>query len=145
MIEPWYRRYAWVVFVLVGLSGLIPGIQLSISPMSGLGFLEGFGYPIPGPLLDDPEAASFIAFLLRWTGLMVIGVDLMTVVIAATAFREGKQWAWLLFWYWPALFLAHFFMYEGPFRYAQLLWVALTAGALVLTFRRSRPVPPSAT
>jgi hypothetical protein len=25
--EPWYRKYAWLLFALVGLSGLIPGIR----------------------------------------------------------------------------------------------------------------------
>lgn len=58
----------------------------------------------------------------------------MTVVVAATAFQRGARWAWWLLWYWPMIFLAHFFSYEGPFRYVQLLWVVLTAGALALTF-----------
>jgi hypothetical protein len=31
----------------------------------------------------------------------------LTVVIAATAFRRGERWAWLAFWVWPVFFVIH--------------------------------------
>jgi hypothetical protein len=140
--EPWHHKYAWLLFALVGLSGLIPGIQISIDPLSGGTFLASFGYPIPDVILADAEALAFLSFFLRWTGLMVIGVDGLTIVVAATAFRRGERWAWWAFWYWPLVFLAHFFMYDSAFRFAQLVWLALTALALLATYKKHhRPIP----
>lgn len=134
--EPWYHKYAWLVFVLVGLSGLIPGIQISLSPLSGAAFLASFGHPVPEIILADAEALAFLTFFLQWTGLMVIGVNTLTVIVAVTAFRRGKRWAWWAFWYWPLLFLAHFFMYDSSFRFTQLVWVALTTATLLATLKK---------
>lgn len=52
-----------------------------------------------------------------------------------TAFRRGERWAWLAFCHWPVMLLAHFATYQGSFRYAQLVWTALTVAALVATYR----------
>lgn len=145
--DAWYRRYAWLLFVLVGVSGLIPGIQLLVAPLSGESYLRTFGHPVPEVVFASEEGVSFLAFFLQWTGIMVIGVDLLTVLIASTAFRRGEKWAWYAFWYWPFVFGAHFFMYAGGFRNTQLVWLVLTVGGLLLAypsfFRRKRSISRS--
>ena len=35
----------------------------------------------------------------------------ITVAIAATAFRRGERWAWFAFWVWPVFFVVHGFAF----------------------------------
>lgn len=130
----WYVKYAWVLFVLVGVSGLLPGLQLIIAPLSGEMYLRNFGYPVPEVIFTSETGLTFLAFLLQWTGIMVFGANCLTILIATTAFRRAQRWAWYVFWYWPFVFGAHFFMYTSGFRNMQLIWLLLTVGALLLTY-----------
>lgn len=135
--ERWYERYSWLLFVLIAISGIVPALQLLVTPMSGTGLFAGFGQPVPDSLLADPAESSFLAFVLRWIGTVLIGENLLTGFIAVTAWREGRTWAWLAMWYWPLLFAAHFFMYgDVLLRDLQLVWVALTILVLASNYRR---------
>ncbi|GIV76434.1 MAG: hypothetical protein KatS3mg050_0828 [Litorilinea sp.] len=129
----WPRRYAWILFVLAALSGLVPGLMLLASLLSAAGFVNTFGHPVPQAILSDAAERAFLEFLSHWVGTVLIGSNLLTVFIAATAFRKGERWAWLAFWYWPFMFAAHFLMYTGGFKVSQVIGRLLTAGALLWT------------
>ncbi len=100
------RRYAWVVFVffavLATLFGVFPG-----------GWFE-----------DDVDRDD--ALLTSTYGFVAV---VLTVAIAATAFRRGERWAWFAFWVWPLFFVVHGF----AFFVVDFAFAALGVAALALT------------
>jgi hypothetical protein len=133
--ERWYERFAWVVFVGIGAVGLLAGVMVLIDPGSGIDVFDGFGHPAPVAVAHDAAAASYLEVVFAWTAGQTIGFDIFAIAVAVTAFRRGERWAWLISWFWPVLFLSHFFLYESGFRYAQLVWASLSVAALAATAR----------
>ncbi|MFZ0546238.1 MAG: hypothetical protein WAM60_12405 [Candidatus Promineifilaceae bacterium] len=137
MGEKWYEKYSWLVFILIALTGIVPAIQLLLSPLSGEGFFAGFGHPIPASILSVTAETVFIEFVLRWIGTILLGGNLLTVFIAATVWRSGKKWAWFAMWYWPLMFATHFFLYgDGFLKYLQIFWVLLCLATLGVNYKR---------
>jgi hypothetical protein len=125
--ENWYQKYSWLVWVIVALSGLIPAVQLFVAPSSGLSFFAGMGHPVPESILSNPQESAFLEFLLRWIGTVLFGGNILTLFIAATAWRERARWAWIAMWYWPLMFASHYLIYsDGFLKKAQVVWVVLT-------------------
>lgn len=91
----WYERYSWLVFVVIGLSGLLPAVQLLVDPSSGTSLFAGFGHPVPDSILSDPTDVRFLEFVFRWIGTVLLGSNLLTIFIAVTAWRNGAAWAWV--------------------------------------------------
>ena len=117
--ERFYERHAWIFFVVVALAGLIGAAMTVLSPSSGEGLFERFGFTMPAAIAGDPEAVRYVEHVFQWAGGSTLGLNLFALLIAVTAFRRGQRWAWLAFWFWPAMFLSHFFTYESGFRIAQ--------------------------
>lgn len=134
--ETWYERAAWIYFALV--SGVVlPLAALSyVDPSSTTELWARFGHDVPASVAADPAAVEYVEFIGHWATTGTIGFDLFGLLIALTAFRRGQRWAWLAFCYWPVLFATHFVTYTSSFRYLQLVWVALSVGALAATYRR---------
>lgn len=136
--QRWYRRYAWVWFVLMAVVGLLGGVLVLVDPAAAIGMFARFGHELPASIASDPAAGAYVEFVAHWAATASIGFNLFGVVIAATAFRRGHRWAWFASWYWPMLFILHFTTYEGGFRYGQLAWAAGSIVALILTRPRRR-------
>ena len=100
------RRHAWVTFVffafLATLFGVFPGA-----------WFEKDG---------DRDAALLTA---TYGAVAVV----LTVVIAANAFRRGERWAWFAFWVWPLFFIFH----GAAFFAVDFVFAALGIAALVVT------------
>lgn len=135
-IERWYERYAWIWFALLTGSVLPLAVMTYLDPSSATGLWARFGYEVPAAVAADAEATRYVEFISHWSSTGTIGFDLFGFLIAVTAFRRGERWAWLAFCYWPVLFLTHFVTYQSSFRYAQLVWTALTIAALLATYRK---------
>jgi hypothetical protein len=141
----WYERAAWIWFAGLSASVLPIAVLGLLAPATMLEVWARFGHDLPATVAADPAARSYVEFISHWAATGTIGFDLFGLLIAVTAFRRGERWAWLAFWYWPVLFLTHFATYESGFRYAQLVWTALSVVALLATRRRvwSEPATPS--
>ena len=99
-------RYAWTVFVLFAVLATMFGI-------------------FPGGWFEADLDRD--ATLLTTTYAIVAVV--LTVAIAATAFRRGERWAWFGFWVWPLFFVVHGF----AFFLVDFVFAALGVAALMLT------------
>ena len=75
--KKWYEKYSWWVFVVFALTGLIPEIQLLVSPMSGSTFFAGFGHPVPESILADASETTFLAFVMCWIGTVLAGGNIL--------------------------------------------------------------------
>lgn len=135
--ERWYTRYAWVWFALV--SGLVLPLTvlMLIDPSSGAATWARFGYEMPASVANSAPAIEYVEFIAHWAASTTTGFDLFGLAIAVTAFRRGERWAWLVFWYWPVMFSFHFFSYQSTFRYSQLVWLVVSVGALVASYRKA--------
>lgn len=133
--KTWYERYAWIWFAVV--SGMVLPLALLtyIDPSSATTLWARFGYALPEAVAADAAATHYVEFISHWAVTGTIGFNLFGMLIAATALRRGERWAWAAFWYWPVLFLTHFFTYESGFRYAQLVWLGLSVAALLAMYR----------
>jgi hypothetical protein len=136
MHETWYERAAWIYFALLTGTVLPLALMALVDPSSATDLWARFGYDLPPAVAADPAATEYVEFIGHWAATGTIGFDLFGLLIAVTAFRKGQRWAWLAFWYWPVLFATHFVTYTSAFRYAQLLWLALSVGALLATYRK---------
>ena len=107
-------RHAWTVFiffaVLATLFGVFPG----------------------GWFAEDSERD--VALLTATYGAVAV---VLTVVIAATAFRRGERWAWFAFWVWPLFFIVH----GAAFFVVDFVFAAMGVAALVATAPSRRESP----
>lgn len=134
MRKRWYEQAAWIWFALVSAS-VIPIVLLSyVNPEAAAGTWSRFGYEMPAVVRADPGATEYVEFISHWAATSTLGFDLLALLIAVTAFRAGARWAWLALWYYPLMFLTHFFTYTSGFRYAQLVWLLLSVAALLAAY-----------
>jgi hypothetical protein len=128
------EKHGWKLFFVIGSFGTIASVGMLVDPAVGFGMLNGLGPAIPAGFTSDP----FAAFLVRWIATTLLGGNVLTLAVAATAFRRGERWAGVAFLYWPAMFLSHLILYKvGPMSLVQLMWLSLTIPALVVHFRRT--------
>lgn len=134
------ERHAHWLFVIIGGMGCLVSLAMLADPTIGLGVLGGVGPDVPPGAEDD----AFTAFVFRWTATAMFGSNVLTVLIALTAFRRGERWAGVALWYWPAMFVSHLVMYRwGPMSYVQILWLTLTIPVLAAHFARASRGPRS--
>lgn len=129
------KKHGWILFVVIGALGVVMSIVATFNPAFMTGTFAEVGPPLPAGL--DPND-PFVVFLVRWTATALVGVNAITIFIAATAFRAGARWAGVAFLYWPLMFLSHLLMYRvSPMSAVQGVWIVLSTAALVAHFRRS--------
>lgn len=104
-----FGKYAWIVFVFFAVLATLFGV-------------------FPGSWFE--EGVDRDAQLLSATYATVAIV--LTVAVAATAFRRGERWAWFAFCVWPLFFIVH----GLAFFIVDFVFAALGVAALAAT------VPP---
>ena len=128
--ETFFERYSWIVFLALGLIIALFGLG---DILSGGATFEGGEAPtlqgISGMTWQqlssaNPNAASMIDYLVRAGGVHLFILGLLSMVVAATAFRRGERWAWYAMWLWP-------------------LWLGMVILLLLSVYKQSSPgVPP---
>jgi len=75
-------------------------------------------------------------FLLVDFTSQMIGLNLLALLIIWVPFRHGELWAWGALWYYPLMFLWHYFHYAKGTRFSkmQILYFILTAISLLITY-----------
>lgn len=140
-----WRKWSWLVFVLIGGIGVAMSIQTLIAPQTFVDMMADVG-PAKAADFVRPDTAPFLDFLTRWMATSLIGVNGITVVVACTALRRRERWAAYAMLYWPAMFTSHFLMYEtGPMTVVQIVWFVLSLAAIasVLLPSSSRVMAPA--
>lgn len=130
------HKHTWWLFLVIASVGTVMALASSLDPSVMLEMLEQVGPPLPaGVSRSDP----FLYFLVRWTTTALLGGNVLTLFIAANAYRRHERWAGFALLYWPLMFLSHLVMYRfGPMSFVQVAWLTLSTVALALHFRVSR-------
>lgn len=131
------RRHGWWAFVLVAVTGIVPGVLLMAEPSALEALVTWFGHELP----DGVVGSAGGDVLARWIGTVLLGANLFTLAIVAGPYRRRERWAWRVLWYWPATFVAHAMLYGEGARAPQLAWAVVTAAVLWV----GRPVDPEPT
>ena len=104
-MERAYEKYAWVVFLALGLLWVVVGLTLTFVP-------DGIA-EIDAELVTDmswseleassPAAADLVRFLYGGLGLVKTSWSFLVVAISLTGYRRGEKWAWYSMWSVPVL------------------------------------------
>lgn len=133
-------RFPVGVFVLISAAGLVMGCRAIAAPETFLAMLPAVsGIDAIAIAARDEEAASALGFLGRWVGTALLGANGITLLLALSTYRQGNRATWWAFWYWPALFASHAFMYVPgtPMWYLQFVNLGLSSAAQVVAWRRA--------
>ncbi len=104
-MERAYEKYAWVVFLALGLLWGVVGLTLTFLP-------DGIAETDAELVTDmswseleasSPAAADLVRFLYGGLGLVKTSWSFLVVAISLTGYRRGEKWAWYSMWSVPVL------------------------------------------
>lgn len=104
-------RHSWVLVAIVGLNEAV--------------------WALMGPVSEATRDASV------YIATYGAGMGILTVAIAATAFRRAERWAWFAMWVWPVYFIMHGVL-RGVWGPAGV-FLGVSLLALLLSYRRVFP------
>jgi len=95
-MERVYEKYAWVVFLFLGLLWVAFGFAQAFYPE---GLAENDAQLVTdmswSTLKDSsPEASNLVRFMYGNMGLLKMSWSLLVIAITLTGFRRGEKWAW---------------------------------------------------
>jgi len=100
-----YEKYAWVIFLALGLLWLVTGLSQLFNPEVLLG---NDAQHITGMSLSELEASSptttkLVRFLYGAIGNLKTSWSFLVLAITLTGYRRGEKWAWYTLWLVPAI------------------------------------------
>jgi hypothetical protein len=105
--EKFYEKYAWIVFLTIGILVLVGGIPHALGFNTDPALVQTIsGKTIDGLKAFSPMVFNLYNFYFRGGGLSDLGFAFFLIVISMTAYRQGQKWAWYAFWFVPAYFLS---------------------------------------
>jgi hypothetical protein len=103
--EKFYEKYAWIIFVLIGLMVLVGGIPHAFGLNTDPTLVQNIsGQTIDSLKISDPLFFNLYNYYFSGGGISDIGVAFFLIVIAITAFRQAHKWAWFALWFVPVFF-----------------------------------------
>lgn len=100
----WLRRNAWILIVVADVGLFAWGAMAALAPQrllgpGGLPILIAEYQSYTGNSIDtlaaaSPKALAFMTVVFRVYGAYVVAFGLLSIIVAATAFRRGERWAW---------------------------------------------------
>jgi hypothetical protein len=144
-----WRRVAWVVIVIADVGLLAWAAMAALAPerlpgpdstpILTAGY-EGFtGGSWQELVATAPKTADYTTLLFRMYGIYGVGLSLLAVSIAATAFRRGERWAWWALLVGNTIGYGAAMVYDqivgaiGPFELSEYLGLAAIYGSLAIT------------
>jgi len=109
------------------------------TPIVTAGF-EGYtGGSWDALVATSPKAADYTTLVFRMYGIYGIGLSVLAVTVAATAFRRGERWAWWALAIGNTIGYGAAMVYDqvvgaiGPFELSEYLGLAVIYGSLAVT------------
>lgn len=145
--EKFYEKYAWIIFVMIGILLLIGGIPHMFGNNTDPDLVQAIsGQTIVELRNSDPLFFSLYDFYFRGGGLSDIGVAFFLIAVSIFGFRTGQKWAWYSLWFVPVFFAGWLFLLLPLPEEAQssmitplTVLIALSIVGLLLPFRKFFP------
>jgi hypothetical protein len=144
-----YEKYAWVIFIALGLLWVVVGLNQI--------FLQDELLESDVELVTDmswsdlkassPVATDFVRWLYGAMGLLKTSWSFLVLAITLTGYRRGEKWAWYTLWLVPILLVSSALFnvsFVGDVSHT-LQWIPITSISLVgllLPIRRFFPRKP---
>ncbi len=145
-MERAYEKYAWVVYLALGLLWLVVGLTQVFNPDA---LLEDDAQHVIGMSLSEleassPEANELVRSLYGAIGMLKTSWSLLVLAITLTGYRRGEKWAWYTLWLVPALLVwnAIYNVYFTGDVNEMLQWIPITTVSLLgllLPYRKFFP------
>ncbi|MFA5856825.1 MAG: hypothetical protein WC867_05675 [Candidatus Pacearchaeota archaeon] len=146
-MEKFYKKYAWIIFFLIGLVVLVGAVPHALGFNTDPKLVESIsGLTIEELKISNPMFFNLYNFYFSGGGLSDLGFAFFIIVISLTAYRKGEKWAWYAFLFIPVYFLAWIFLNRTLPIEAQksllpplTIIIILTILGLILPFRKFFP------
>ena len=104
--EKFYEKYAWVIFLIIGIIILIGAIPHTL----GINTDPTLVQTISGKTINELEVSNpmffdLYKFYFSGGGLSDLGFAFFIIIITLFAYRQGQKWAWYSFLFVPIYFL----------------------------------------
>lgn len=107
MNERFYEKYAWVIFLIIGVMVVAGGLPHALGFNTDPTLVQTIsGTTIDGLRVSNPMFFNLYNFYFSGGGLSDLGFAFFLIVISLTAYRVAQKWAWYTFWFVPVYFLA---------------------------------------
>ena len=126
----------WTAMAAIAPERLLGPRSLPILVAGYEGFTQGSWSEL---VASSPRTADFMTLLFRMYGLYGVVLSLLTLAIAATAFRRGDRWAWWALLIGNTIAFVGAMVYDrivhaiGPFEALEYVGLAVIYGALAVT------------
>jgi len=145
-MERAYEKYAWVVFLFLGLLWVVVGLVQVFSPDELLRTDAQLITDMSWSELkaSSPVATDLVRFHYGAMGLLKTSWSFLVLAITLTGYRRGEKWAWYTLWLVPALLVCSAF-YNVSFLgdvNQMLQWIPVTFVSLLgllLPYRKFFP------
>ncbi|MBU0660648.1 hypothetical protein KKG22_00545 [Patescibacteria group bacterium] len=145
--ERFYEKYAWVIFLIIGVMVLAGGIPHMLGNNTDPALVETIsGQTIEELKTSSPMFFNLYNFYFSGGGLSDIGVAFFLIVISTFAFKTGQKWSWYSFLFVPLFFIGWLFLILPLPDQAQssmftplIVFIILSILGLLLPFRKFFP------
>jgi len=145
-MERAYEKYAWVLFLFLGLLWVVVGLVQVFSPNELLRTDAQLITDMSWSELkaSSPVATDLVRFHYGQMGLLKTSWSLLVLAITLTGYRRGEKWAWYTLWLVPALLVwnAFYNVYFLGDVNQMLQWIPVTTVSLLgllLPYRKFFP------
>jgi len=145
-MERAYEKYAWVLFLFLGLLWVVVGLVQVFSPNELLRTDAQLITDMSWSELkaSSPVATDLVRFHYGQMGLLKTSWSLLVLAITLTGYRRGEKWAWYTLWLVPALLVwnAFYNVYFLGDVNQMLHWIPVTTVSLLgllLPYRKFFP------
>ena len=149
--ERFYEKYAWIIFLIIGVLILAGGIPHMFGNNTDPALVEIIsGQSIEELKNTNPMFFSLYNFYFSGGGLSDVGVAFFLIFISIFAYRTGQKWAWYSLWFIPLFFISWLFLILPLPDQAQslmltplIVFIVMSILGLLLPFRTFFPKKPA--
>jgi len=107
MKQKCHQKYAWIIFVVIGVMILAGAIPHSLGINTDPKLVQSIsGQTIDELKISQPKFFNLYNFYFSGGGLSDLGFAFLIIIISLTAYRLGQLWAWYTFLFIPVYFSA---------------------------------------
>ncbi|MHA2428705.1 MAG: hypothetical protein ACXADB_11845 [Candidatus Hermodarchaeia archaeon] len=116
-MERLYEKYAWVIYLVLGLLWVVVGLTQAFYPDA---LLETDAQRVTDMSWSElrassPEATELVRYHYWEMGLLKTSWSLFVLAVTLTGFRRGERWAWYTLWLVPICLISYAIFYAGWF------------------------------
>jgi hypothetical protein len=116
-MERIYEKYAWVIYLALGVLWVVVGLTQAFYPDA---LLETDSERVADTSWNElktssPEATELVRYHYWEMGLLKTSWSFLVLAITLTGFRRGEKWAWYALWLVPISLISYAIFYAGWF------------------------------